>query len=330
MKYSSIVISKKGGPEVLQVIEKELVLPKNGEVLIKIQACGVGGTDIVMRHWNYPGVPKIPFVPGYEIVGIVEDVGQNISTVKIGDRVGALTVYGGYSEYIYLEEENLVKIPMSVDSGEAAAVILNYTSAYQMMKKVVAVNEGNHVLITGASGGVGSALLDLGKMENLTLYGTASVQKHDLLSRFGAYLIDYKSKDFVEIIRNRKPEGLDFAFDGVGGDFIKKSIKTLHRGGTLVEYGYSLKSVSYFLKSTFDLLSAIPKGVKVKGYGISARYKMNKQSVLKDIAVVLNLLELEKVKPLIFKRMSLLEAAEANRLLESGQVTGKIVLFNQG
>jgi len=281
-----------------------------------------------MRYWNYPGAPKIPFVPGYEIVGIVEEVGPNISSVKIGDRVAALTVYGGYSEYIYLKEENLVMVPKSVDSGEAAAVVLNYTSAYQMIKKVAQVSEGNNVLITGVSGGVGSALLDLGKMENLILYGTASIQKHDLLKRFGAYLIDYRSQDFVEIIRNKKPEGLDYAFDGVGGDFIRKSIKTLHRRGTLVEYGYSLKSISYFMKTMFDLLSAIPLGVKVKGYGISAKYKMNRQSVLEDITAVLNLLENGKIKPLIYKRMPILEAAEANRLLENGQVTGKIVLIN--
>jgi len=328
MKYKSIVISKKGGPEVLQIIEKDLISPKNGEVLIKIQACGAGGTDVAMRYWNYPGAPKIPFVPGYEIVGIVEEVGPNISSVKIGDRVAALTVYGGYSEYIYLKEENLVMVPKSVDSGEAAAVVLNYTSAYQMIKKVAQVSEGNNVLITGVSGGVGSALLDLGKMENLILYGTASIQKHDLLKRFGAYLIDYRSQDFVEIIRNKKPEGLDYAFDGVGGDFIRKSIKTLHRRGTLVEYGYSLKSISYFMKTMFDLLSAIPLGVKVKGYGISAKYKMNRQSVLEDITAVLNLLENGKIKPLIYKRMPILEAAEANRLLENGQVTGKIVLIN--
>src|ERR1017187_7705618 len=108
MKYKSVVISKKGGPEVLQVIEKDLLLPKNGEVLIKIQACGVGGTDVAMRYWNYPGAPKIPFVPGYEMVGIVEKVGQNVTTVNIGDRVGALTIYGGYSEYIYLKPDHLV------------------------------------------------------------------------------------------------------------------------------------------------------------------------------------------------------------------------------
>jgi NADPH:quinone reductase-like Zn-dependent oxidoreductase len=327
MKYKSVIISKKGGPEVLQIVENEFRLPNKEEVLIKILACGVGGTDVAMRYWNYPGVPKIPFVPGYEIVGIVEEVGQNVTSVTKGDRVGALTVYGGYSEYIYLKQDHLVKVPKSLDSGEAAAIILNYTSAYQMIKKVAKVNEASHILITGASGGVGSALLDMGKMENLVLYGTASIKKHDLLKQFGAFLIDYNSQDLVEVIRKRKPEGLDFVFDGVGGEYIKKSFKVLHRGGVLVEYAYSLKSFSYFMKSTFDLFSGIPKGIKAKGYGISASYKMNKKPVLEDISIVFNLLEKEKIKPLIYKRLSILEAAEANRLLEGGEVTGKIVLM---
>ena len=327
MKYKSVIISKKGGPEVLQIVENEFRSPDKEEVLIKIQACGVGGTDVAMRYWNYPGVPKIPFVPGYEIVGIVEEVGQNVTAVTKGDRVGALTVYGGYSEYIYLKQDHLVKVPKSLDSGEVAAIILNYTSAYQMLKRVAKVNEGSHILITGASGGVGSALLDMGKMENLVLYGTASIKKHNLLKHSGAVLIDYKSQDFVEIIRKMKPEGLDFVFDGIGGEYIKKSFKILHRGGVLVEYGYSLKSFSYFMKSIFDLLSGIPKGLKAKGFGISASYKMNKKPILEDISTILNLLGKEKIKPLIYKRIPILEAGEANRLLEGGQVTGKIVLI---
>ena len=328
MQYKSVIITKKGGPEVLQIVENEFRTLDKEEVLINVQACGVGGTDVAMRYWNYPSVPKIPFVPGYEIVGIVEEVGQNVTAVNIGDRVGALTIYGGYSEYIYLKQDHLVKVPKSLDSDEAAVIILNYTSAYQMLKKVAKVNVGNHVFITGASGGIGTALLDLGRMYKLVLYGTASLKKQELLKRFGAFLIDYKSQDFVEIMRNKKPEGLDFVFDGIGGAYIKKSFAILHRGGVLVEYGYSLKSISYFMKTFLYMLSGIPRGLKAKGFGISASYKMNKKPILEDISTMFNLLENKQIKPLIYKRIPILEAAEANRLLESGQVTGKIVLIS--
>jgi NADPH:quinone reductase-like Zn-dependent oxidoreductase len=221
-----------------------------------------------------------------------------------------------------------VKVPISLDSGEAVAVILNYTSAYQMLKRVAKIHEGNHVFITGAGGGVGSALLDLGRMFNLVLYGTASIQKHKLLEQFGAFLIDYKSQDFIESIRIRKPEGLDFVFDGIGGVYIKKSFAILHRGGVLVEYGFSLKSFSYFIQTLYYMFSGIPKGLKAKGYGISASYKMNKKPILEDISSLFNLLENKKIKPLIYKRIPILAAAEANKLLESGQVTGKIVLVS--
>ncbi|MEI6751551.1 MAG: medium chain dehydrogenase/reductase family protein [Paludibacter sp.] len=327
MQFKSIIISKKGGPEVLEVIEKELVSPGSDEVLIKVQACAVGGTDITMRYFNYPGVPKIPFVPGYEIVGTVQETGP-LSTFKVGDRVGALTTVGGYAEYIILKPEHLIKVPKSVDAAEAAAVILNYTTAYQMLKRVAKVKAGDKVLITGASGGVGTALLDLGKLFKLELYGTASYQKHEFLKHFDATIIDHKTRNFVSILNQILPQGLDYVFDGIGGAYIKRSINVLHRGGLLVEYGYSLKSFSYFMKSLFDMFSGIPKGVKAKSYGISVNYKMNKQPVLDDMAELFKLLEDGKIKPLIYKRMPLIEAAKANRLLENGGVVGNVVLIN--
>ena len=327
MQFKSIIISKKGGPEVLQIIDKVMVNPGPDEVLIKVQACAVGGTDIAMRYYNYPAAPKKPFVPGYEIIGTVYKKGSNISVPKVGERVGALTTFGGYSEFITLKPEHLVKVPKSVDAAEAAVVILNYTTAYQMMKRVAKVNAGDKVLITGASGGVGSALLDLGKLFNLELLGTASYQKHEFLKQFDATLIDYKTQNFITVIRNLYPQGLDYVFDGVGGGYIKKSIKTLRRGGLLVEYGYSLKSFTYFMKSLFYMFSGIFKGVKAKSYGISVNYKMNKQTVLEDMTELFKILEAGKIKPLIYKRMPLIEAAEANSLLENGGVTGNVVLI---
>lgn len=328
MQFKSVVITKRGGPEVLEVVEKQLVSPKSNEVLIKIQACAVGGTDIAMRYFKYPGVPKIPFVPGYEIVGTVQEIGSNVSVPKVGDRVAALTTFGGYSEYIYLKPEHLVKVPESLDSAEVAVVILNYTTAYQMMKRVANVKAGDKVLVTGASGGVGTALLDLGKLYNFDLYGVASLKKQDSLKHYGATLIDYKSQDMVEAIKKTHPEELDFAFDGVGGEYIKKSINTLRRGGLLLEYGYSLKSFSYFIKSLFDMFSGMSKGVKAKSYGISVNYKMKRQTVLNDMTELFKLLEEGKIKPLIQEQMPLSEAVTANRMLENGNVTGSIVLIN--
>lgn len=328
MKYKKIVLTKRGGPEVLQISQDELLPPEGDQVQIKILACGLGRTDVAMRYGYYPFAPKIPFVPGYEIVGRVESVGHKVTEFNIGDTVAALTVYGGYSEYIYLEQQHLVKVPEGLDPGEAVALVLNYTTAYQMLKRIAKVQEGNRILITGASGGVGTALLDLGKLEGLIMYGTASKQKHEIIRKYDAIPIDYKSQDFVEFINERVPEGLDVVFDGQAGANIGRSFSLLRKGGKLVEYGYP--NFSGMLKGVFKvmLLNSVPNGRKAESYGISGSYKKNRRIILEDLATLFNFLKEKKIKPMISNRMPLLDASDANRILESGTVTGKIVLMN--
>ena len=327
MKYKSVLLTKRGGPEVLKIVENEFRSPSDGEVQIKMLACGVGLTDVAMRNGYYPFAPKIPFVPGYEIVGIIESKGNKVSNFSVGDMVAALTIFGGYSEYIYLDQQHLIKVPKDLDPGEAVALILNYTTAYQMLNRVANVKQGNKILIIGASGGVGTALLDLSRIEDLTIFGTASYHKHDIITQFGAFPIDYKSQDFVEIIQQREPGGLDFVFDSVGGLNINKSFRVLSKRGKLIEYGYP--SFRGLLKGLIrmKLLNISPNGKTGEFYGISSNYKKNNQPVLEDIATLFNLLKSKKIKPVVNKRMPLLKAAEANRLLESGTVSGKIVLM---
>jgi NADPH:quinone reductase-like Zn-dependent oxidoreductase len=192
-----------------------------------------------MRYGYYPFAPKIPFTPGYEIIGVVDAIGEGVSRVDVGDRVAALTVYGGYAEYVFLNEEHLVKVPTTLDPAEAVSLILNYVTAYQMLHRFAKVKSGDKVLLTGASGGVGTALLQLGKLANLTMYGTASLNKHDLLVELGAIPIDYKSQNFLDVIRKAEPDGIDFVFDGIGDNYIRRGFAALQRGGKLVAYGNS-------------------------------------------------------------------------------------------
>jgi NADPH:quinone reductase-like Zn-dependent oxidoreductase len=210
MKYRNVVLTKRGSSEVLKIAEREHCNPSANQVKIKILACGIGRTDIAMRYGYYPFAPKIPFVPGYEIVGKIESIGSGVMGFVAGDIVAALTVYGGYSEYIYLEQKHLVKVPEGLDLSAVAALILNYTTAYQILKRVSKVRAGDSVLINGASGGVGTALLDLGRLESLKMYGTASENKHDLIKKFGAIPIDYNTEDFVDFIHKREPAGLNY------------------------------------------------------------------------------------------------------------------------
>jgi NADPH:quinone reductase-like Zn-dependent oxidoreductase len=326
MKYRNVVLTKRGSSEVLKIAEREHRNPSANQVKIKILACGIGRTDIAMRYGYYPFAPKIPFVPGYEIVGRIESVGSGVSEFIEGDIVAALTVYGGYSEYIYLEHQHLVKVPEGLDLAAVAALILNYTTAYQILKRVSNVKAGERVLINGASGGVGTALLDLGRLEGLMMYGTASANKHDLIKKFGAILIDYNTEDFVDFIRKREPAGLKYVFDGVGKSYIRKSVRILAKRGKLIEFGYpDFRSMLRGLILT-KIYNILPNNRKAVVYGISGRYKKNRLIILKDLQNLMTLLKENKIKPIISKRMPLLEASEANHILESGIVSGKIVL----
>jgi NADPH:quinone reductase-like Zn-dependent oxidoreductase len=186
------------------------------------------------------------------------------------------------------------------------------------------------VLIIGASGGIGTAYLQLGKLDNLILYGIASKSKHQLLTEYGATLIDYHTQDFVEVIRKAEPDGLDAVFDGIGGDYMKRAFSLLRRGGRYVGYANPL-SVSRTLRflGQVILLNVNLDGKSAKYYGTGIS-RFNRRPFLEDWATLFMLLETGKIKPVIMKKFSILEAAQANELLESGQVTGNIVLLAPG
>ncbi|MCP8311904.1 MAG: zinc-binding dehydrogenase [Candidatus Methylarchaceae archaeon HK02M1] len=267
----------------------------------------------------------ISFVPGYTILGVVDQIGESITDFAVGDRVAALTTLGGYAEYIFLGEEDLVHVPTTLDPAEAVILILNYLVAYQVLHRSVQVKAGDRVLIIGASGGVGTAFLQLGKLANLTMYGIASRSKHSVLTELGVIPIDYHTQDFVEVIRQAEPDGLDFVFNGMGDDYIGRGLKVLRRGGTLVQYG-APQSFSRFLLLLvkFALFNLLPNGKAVKGYGT---HRVDRRLLMEDWAKLFKLLEEGKIKPIITKKFPILEAAKANELLESGKVIGNIVLL---
>src|SRR5512140_1088231 len=208
MKYKSVVVTQKGSPQVLKIVENDLRAPLAGEARIQIHATSVGRTDIGYRKGELSFGPKIPFATGYEILGVVDAVGEDVTNVAVGDRVAALIGHGGYSEYIYLGKEHLVHVPANLDPAQAVTLILNYVTAYQMLHRTVQVKAGDKVLIIGASGGVGTALLQLGKLAGLIMYGTASPSKHHTLTELGAIPIDYHTQDLVDVIHRAEPDGL--------------------------------------------------------------------------------------------------------------------------
>lgn len=325
MKYRSVIVTKRGGPEFLQVIEKELPPPSSGEAQIRILATPVCQDDVAVRVGNRPFLAKVPFVPGYSILGVVEAIGEDVTQAAVGDRVAALTNFGGYAEYITLPEEELVHVPEILHSAEAAVLILNYLVAYQVLHRIAMVKPGDKVLIVGASGGVGTAFLELGKLAELEMYGLASRSKQDILAEYGATPIDYHAQDFVEVIRDAEPEGLDFVFNGMGEEYFERSLAILKRGGVLVHYG-GPQSFSRFLllMTKFILYNLLPNGKRIKGYGT---HRGEIEPFKEDWGELFTLLEEGKIKPVIAEKFPLLEARKANELLEGGQVTGNIVLL---
>jgi NADPH:quinone reductase-like Zn-dependent oxidoreductase len=328
MKYKSVIVTKRGGPEVLQITENDLRMPVAGEVRIKVLATGVGQTDINYRYGYSPLSPKVPFVPGYEVMGIVDAIGEGVTKIDIGDRVAALTGQGSYTEMIYLGQEHLVHVPQNLNPADVVTVVLNYTTAYQMLHRVAKVKAGDKVLLIGASGGVGTALLQVGKLAGLKMFGTASQAKHNLLTELGATPIDYRTQDFVEVIHQAEPNGLDFVFDGMGGEYGDRGLTVLKRGGKLVAYAAPVGLLS-LLQGLIKLMfiNVMPNGKSAEFYGITALYMRDKKPFMEDLSQLFKLLEEGEIKPVIAVKFPILEAAKANKLLESRQVTGNIVLL---
>jgi NADPH:quinone reductase-like Zn-dependent oxidoreductase len=326
MKYRSVVVTKRGGRDALQIMENELRPPAAGEVRIKIQATPVCQDDVAVRVGNRPFLPKLPFVPGYSILGEVDALGEGVSQVAVGERVAALTQCGGYAEYIYLAPETLVQAPAALDPAEAATLILNYLVAYQILHRVAQVEPGDKVLLIGASGGVGTAFLQLGKLAGLKMYGLASAGKHKLLAAYGATPIDYHRQDFVEVLRQAEPGGLDFVFNGMGEEQFERGLAVLRRGGALVHYG-GPQSLGRFLLLLvkFVFYNLMPNGKAIKGYGT---HRVGVELLKQDWTALFKLLEERQIRPIIAAKFPILEAAAANECLEGGQVIGNVVLLS--
>lgn len=326
MTYQRILVTKRGPPANLQITECDLRDPSAREARVKVLACSVCLPDVQIRYGRSPFAPMPPYEPGLAIVGVVDAVGSRALRIASGAKVAAYPALGGYSEYAYLPSSRLVPVPASLDPVEAAPLVLNYLTAYQLLHRRAKVKAGDKVLIIGASGGCGTAFLDLGRLAGLRMYGIASKSKHSILAEYGATPIDYRTEDFVEVIRRAESSGLDFIFDGMGGDYIQRAFPLLRRGGVLVEYGNpgSFRGLLALFAKVLAL-NVLPNGraVKIYGAGLSLVYR---KPFLEDWAALFRLLQEGQIKPIISGVFPLLEAARANTLLESGKVVGNLVL----
>jgi NADPH:quinone reductase len=350
VKHTRIIVTQYGGPDALQVLEEECPEPKRGEVQVRVLAAGVSLPDLMMREGIHPETPPLPFTPGWDLVGVVDRIGAGVSGsgsgIEPGQIVAALPISGAYTEFICLRQRELVPVPSEVDAAEAVCLILNYITAYQMLHRSAKIKPGQRVLIDGAAGGVGSALLQLGRLAGLEMYGTCSSQKMGAVSALGATPIDYRQLDFVKEIHRLTGEGVDFVFDGIGGSHIWRSREALRPGGKVVAYGLTgslregrLASGRGGRRNRFGAIAIfglyiaggwlLPGRKRVIPYSIQTLKRLKPAWFREDLIALLELLQQQKIKPLIAQQFPLAEARHAHELLGKGGVTGKIVLVPQ-
>jgi NADPH2:quinone reductase len=329
------------------MVEEEAPEPKRGEVRVRVLAAGVSLPDVMMREGIHPETPSLPFTPGWDLVGVVDRLGEGVSGIERGQIVAALPIFGAYAEFVCLPQRKLVPVPSGLDAGEAVSLVLNYVTAYQMMHRSAKVKPGQRVLIHGASGGVGSALMQLGRLAGLEMYGTCSSQAASAVSDLGGIPIDYQHQDFVTEIHRLTGDGVDVVFDGIGGPHIWRSRKVLRRGGKVVAYGLTgslrggrLASGRSGSRHRFRALAIfgvyiagswlLPGRKRVAPYSIQWLERMKPAFFRQDLTALFELLRQQKIKPLIAHRFPLAEVRRAHELLGEGGVTGKIVLvYNQ-
>jgi len=343
MKHTRIIVTHYGGPDAIQVIEEECPEPKEGEVRIKVFASGVSMPDIMAREGVHPETPKVPFTPGWDLVGAVDMPGKGVMGFEKGQIVAAMPIHGAYTEYICLPERELIPVPPGLDPAEAVTLVLNYITAYQMMHRSVNLKPGKRVLIHGAAGGVGTALLQLGGLAGLEMYGTCSSRGAEAVTALGGTPIDYRSQDFVKEIRRLTGDGVDAVFDPLGGNHLWQSRKALRSGGRVVGYGLISSIRGEGLSSghpgrrqryrgtvKFGLYIAggwiLPGRKRLVPYSIQTLKRLKPEFFRQDLTALFELNRQKKIKPLIAERFPLAKAREAQELLEKGGVIGKIVL----
>lgn len=389
MTHTRIIVRRYGGPETLELVQEPCPEPQPGEVRVRVLAAGVALPDVMMREGVHPETPRLPFTPGWDLVGEVDRLGPGVVVTGIepGQLVAALPIFGAYAEFVCLPQRELVPVPSTVDPAEAVCLILNYVTAWQMMHRSVHVKRGDRVLIHGAAGGVGSALLQLGRLDGLGpendgkngvggMYGTCSSAGAPAVSELGGVPIDYRKQDFVAEIHRLTGAGVDAVFDGIGGSHVWRSRAALRPGGRVVVYGFTGSLSGGRLASResghqkggaensgseaadgnapgaktpvheaagnrhrFRLAAnlggyvvkswLLPGSKRLVPYSIQWLKRVRPAWFREDLTALFELLQQQKLKPLIAQRFPLADARRAHELLGQGGVTGKIVLVRE-
>ena len=335
----AVWITRHGGPEALEVRETADPEPGPGQVRVRVSAAGLNFADVMAAQGLYPDAPKPPCVVGYEVAGVIDALGERTEGHASGQRVLAMTHFGGHADVVCVPAAHVLGIPDAMSFEEAAAIPVNYLTAYRMLFRVAGVRPGERVLVHMAAGGVGTAVLQLCRtVDDLEVFGTASAAKHEVLRDEGCtHPIDYHTTDYAaEVRRLTRDEGVDIVLDPLGGNDWRKGLKLLRPGGRLVAYGFAnlasgprrrparmaAQVAGIPLLTPLQLMN---QNRTVSGVNIGRMWGQI-ATLREELQAVLALCDQGRIKPHIDRTYPFAEAAAAHRRILERQNIGKVLL----
>lgn len=334
----SIILTKYGAPEVLQVKDLGNPSPKDDEVLIKVHYAGINFAEIMARMKLYPGGPKPGAILGGEISGVIQKLGKNVKDLKVGDKVMGLSLNGSYSSHVCMKSESLIPLPKNFQLDEAAAFPVIYITAYMMIYDLGNLQDGDTFLIHGAGGGVGTAAIQLAKSKNVKIIGTSSSWKHEKLYKLGVdKCFDYNKKNLEQnIMEYTNDKGVDLVIDPVGSKNWKLSYRCLSKMGKLIIYGNQsfVKGDKLNLYASFKEICSMPKykpidlmanNKIVMGYHLG-RFKGHEWKIKRSIKNLISMINKYDIHPIIDKKFRFDEVPAAHRYIQNKKNFGKVLI----
>jgi NADPH:quinone reductase-like Zn-dependent oxidoreductase len=331
MPWTRVRLNAFGGPENL-VIETVATLPepREGEVRVRVLVTSAAFTDVMIRKGMYPDVKdRPPFTPGYDMVGLVDATGPGATRFHPGARVADLTTIGACAQYICLPEDRLTPVPEGVSDVDALGMILSAVTPFQMLTRVARMTAGQSLLIHGAGGAVGTAMLQLARDAGIAAFGTDVASKHDLIRSLGATPLDADASE--ETLRAAVGDGVDAAFDPLGGESLSRSLHALKPGGMLVAFGFQNEVLGRGGSIPLDFVKLklwdwLPNGHATAFYSIGAMRRKHPDWFHEDLARLFAMLAEGRIAPVVAEVLPLEKVREAHERLEAGAVSGKLVL----
>ena len=329
-----LMLQKFGGPDGFTVAEAPVPEPSSGEVLVKVLAASVQFTDIMIRKGQYPDLKeKPPIVLGYDLVGEVVKVGPGVASPFVGQRVADMTMTGSYAQYRTLKADRVTVVDMALDPAEATSLVLSWTTAYQLLHRDARVKKGQKLLVIGAAGAVGQALVVLGTLAGCEMWGAVHARHVELVRSLGAAPVDSDVADFAQLL----PGNFDVVFDGIGEQGFSRAWAALGPRGRLSAFGVSagvqrnasIVVLGFWLAKLW-WWNTFSSGRSAGFFSITSARTKHPEWFVADLGGLLGMLQRGQIKPRVAERIGLDGVGDAHTRIERGGLEGKIVLVPNG